>query len=178
MVSPMIIKLIDRILLVFLLILVVAAPLDAGLLWLSRDLSSDDLMQYLYIRKYGEYLATRKPSFFVALIGLEVVFQWPLAVMNLYGISLGGRPRWFRATTAVFGSSYCTSMVAVVAELKWPSSSSYRVSDNLLMAYFLLIGCGVLIILRGSGLLLRPSHTTTTTITDGGFVSSSPCKHD
>ncbi|CAK9142745.1 unnamed protein product [Ilex paraguariensis] len=137
------IKLIDTVLLAFLTVVAVAAPLDVGLC-LSPKIQPDFLLrlQFLYTRKYGEYLATQRPGFFVALVWLEVLFMWPLAVLNLYG-NLGGR-RWFNATSSVFGASYCTAMIAVGTELMY----SHSVSNSLLMAHFLFIGCGVLAILR------------------------------
>lgn len=147
-------KLIDRTLIVFLTVFAVAAPLDAGLLLLRRDAPP-----LLYSKKYGVDLATQKPGFFVALLWLEVALQWPLAVINLYGVLSGPRlPWWFRTTALVFGASYCTSMITVAAELKW---SSHSVSPTLLMVYLLLIGCGVLAILRG--LLTCPDEKAPTT---------------
>ena len=84
-------KVMDRVVLVFLTVFALAAPLDAGLL-LQNYLLMD--LKYMYSNKYGGYLAEQKPGFFVGLLWLEVSFQWPLAVVNLYGISLGGRPHW------------------------------------------------------------------------------------
>lgn len=111
-------KLIDRTLIVFLTVFAVAAPLDAGLLLLRRDAPPP----LLYSKKYGVDLATQKPGFFVALLWLEVALQWPLAVINLYGVLSGPRlPWWFRTTALVFGASYSTSMVCML-------NSDYRSS--------------------------------------------------
>lgn len=104
----------DGILVVFLTVFAVAAPLDAGLLLLFRDgPSSLSPPLLLYRKKYGEYLATQKPAFFVALLWIEVAFQWPLAAMILYGLLRRPQPpQWFRSIALVFGASYCTSMVS------------------------------------------------------------------
>ncbi|XP_058218390.1 uncharacterized protein LOC131329320 [Rhododendron vialii] len=148
----------DRILVVFLAVFAVAAPLDAGLLLLFRDGPSSSSPLLLYSKKYGEYLATQKPAFFVALLWIEVAFQWPLAAMILYGLLRRPQPpQWFRSIALVFGASYCTSMITVAAELKW---SFHTVSPALLIVYLLLIGCGVLVILRG--LLPCPAESTPT----------------
>ncbi|KAI8014510.1 hypothetical protein LOK49_LG05G02054 [Camellia lanceoleosa] len=141
-------KLMDRVLIVFSIAFGVAAPFDAGLLFLTPNLDpNNNLLVHhlkpLYEFKYGDYLVTNKPAFFVALVWLEVVFLWPLQLLNLYGI-LSPHASWLPLTFLLFGASYCTTMYAVLAEVM-----SHTVSDTLIMFYLLFIGCGVLSILRG-----------------------------
>ncbi|CAL5333534.1 unnamed protein product [Camellia sinensis] len=150
MVMVSVMKLMDRVLIVFSIAFGVAAPFDAGLLFLTPNLdpnNNNNLLVHhlkpLYEFKYGDYLVTNKPAFFVALVWLEVVFLWPLQLLNLYGI-LSPHASWLPLTFLLFGASYCTTMYAVLAEVM-----SHTVSDTLIMLYLLFIGCGVLSILRG-----------------------------
>ncbi|GMP48041.1 hypothetical protein CsSME_00015538 [Camellia sinensis var. sinensis] len=151
MVMVSVMKLMDRVLIVFSITFAVIAPFDAGLLFLTPNLdpnNNNNLLVHhlkpLYEFKFGDYLATNKPAFFVALVWLELVFLWPLQLLNLYGIILSPHPSWLGLTFLLFGASYCTAMYAILAELM-----SHTVSDTLIMLYLLFIGCGVLSILRG-----------------------------
>ncbi|KAF5954783.1 hypothetical protein HYC85_007639 [Camellia sinensis] len=116
MVMVSVMKLMDRVLIVFSIAFGVAAPLDAGLLFLTPNLdpnNNNNLLVHhlkpLYEFKYGDYLVTNKPAFFVALVWLEVVFLWPLQLLNLYGI-LSPHASWLPLTFLLFGASYCTTM--------------------------------------------------------------------
>eukprot|EP01018_Ginkgo_biloba_P009846 Gb_12132 [translate_table: standard] len=72
-----------------------------------------DLMDW-YVKKYGDYLITDKPPFFVGLILVEVFVQWPLAIASIYGILTG--KRWARTTCLVYGVCTATTMVPVLAD--------------------------------------------------------------
>ncbi|CAL1393796.1 unnamed protein product [Linum trigynum] len=62
-----------------------------------------------YRQQYGDYLFSEKPNFFVGTVWLELVFQWPLALLNLNAI-LRGKP-WFNTSCLIYGVSITSSMV-------------------------------------------------------------------
>ncbi|KAE8075724.1 hypothetical protein FH972_014417 [Carpinus fangiana] len=150
-------KLTDAVLFLFFLVIALAAPLIDAQTCLPHSLFPQvivDLKNW-YSHEYGDYLVAEKPHFFVGIVWLELLFQWPLALLNLYGI-LGGKP-WFNTTCLLYGASCITSMVAILSELL----GSGKASDKLLMMYFPLLGLGVLAILRG---LLPHSGNSTSAI--------------
>lgn len=148
-------KLIDAILFLFFLVIALAAPLIDAQTCLPLSFFPNFLvnLKSWYAQEYGDYLVAEKPGFFVGIVWLELLFQWPLALLNMYGI-LGGKP-WFRTTCLIYGVSCFTSMVAILSEL----TGSHKASDKLLMMYLPFLGLGVLAILRG---LLPHSGKTTT----------------
>ncbi|KAF5949331.1 hypothetical protein HYC85_011324, partial [Camellia sinensis] len=95
-----------------------------------------------FTSKYGDYLLIEKPSFFVGLMWPELLFQWPLAIANLYAILVRGKP-WFNSTCLVYG--VFTRMVTVLAELILSS----RITNVLMMMYLPFLGFAILAILRG-----------------------------
>ncbi|GMP53864.1 hypothetical protein CsSME_00019203 [Camellia sinensis var. sinensis] len=108
----LLIKLIDAVLLFFFLVVILAAPaFDAQVCFPSKFFPNFlvDLNLWFTI-EYGDYLLIEKPSFFVGLMWLELLFQWPLAIANLYAILVGGKP-WFNSTCLVYGVSVFTGMV-------------------------------------------------------------------
>ncbi|KAG8642306.1 sigma intracellular receptor 2 [Manihot esculenta] len=137
--------LIDVVLLLFFLVIAVAAPLLDAQTCLPSSYFPEVLidLKSWYSEEYGDYLMSEKPHFFVGFIWLELLFQWPLALFNLYGI-LASKP-WFNTTCLIYGSSLLTSMSAVLAELM----GSGKASDKLMMIYAPFMGFGVLAILRG-----------------------------
>ncbi|XWS64102.1 hypothetical protein CRYUN_Cryun06bG0158100 [Craigia yunnanensis] len=84
-----------------------------------------------------------KPHFLVALVWLELVFQWPLVLLNIYGI-LASKP-WFNTTCLIYGASVITGMTALLGEML----GSQKASDILLMMYSPFMGLGILALLRG-----------------------------
>ncbi|CAL5336447.1 unnamed protein product [Camellia sinensis] len=108
-----------------------------------------------FTSEYGDYLLIEKPSFFVGLIWLELLFQWPLAIANLYAILVGGK-LWFDSTCLVYGVSALTGMVvvAVLAELILSS----RITNVLMMMYLPLLGFAILAILPGLLPCSRQKH--------------------
>ncbi|KAF2284963.1 hypothetical protein P3X46_012180 [Hevea brasiliensis] len=138
-------KLIDVVLLLFFLVIAVAAPLLDAQTCLPSSYFPDFLidLKRWYSQEYGDYLMSEKPHFFVGVVWLELLFQWPLAFFNLYGI-LASKP-WFNTTCLIYGSSVFTSMGAILAELM----GSGKASDKLMMIYSPFMGFGILAILRG-----------------------------
>ncbi|KAJ7981303.1 transmembrane protein 97-like [Quillaja saponaria] len=141
---------------VFLLSLVIAlsVPIIDGQTCLPLSLYPESFvdLKNWYSREYGDYLFSEKPDFFVGLVWLEILFQWPLALSNIYGI-LAGKP-WIKTTSLIFGVSVTTSMVAILSDM----IRSKKASDTLLMIYYPFLGLSVLAILRG--LLPHSSRTT------------------
>lgn len=104
-------KLIDAILFLFFLVIAVAAPLLDSQTCLPRNLYPDVLvnLKKWYTEDYGDYLVAEKPHFFVGIVWLELLFQWPLSIAALYGILAG--KSWVKTVSLMYGSSTLTAMV-------------------------------------------------------------------
>ncbi|KAI3412677.1 EXPERA domain-containing protein [Psidium guajava] len=148
------VKLIDAILFLFFLLMAICAPLFDAQACLPETLFPDVLLELnkWYSSQLGDYLVAEKPLFFVGLVWLEILFLWPLSILNLYGILAA--KSWFNTTCLIYGVSVATSMVAILSEL----TGSGKASDNLLMVYFPFLGLSLLAFLRG----LLPYSTQTT----------------
>ena len=110
-------KLIDAVLFVFFMVIALAAPLIDAQTCLPLSLFPDLLLDLKnwYAREYGDYLVAEKPDFFVGIVWLELFFQWPLSLLNLYAI-LAQKP-WFNTTCLIYGASCLTSMVTISLSL-------------------------------------------------------------
>ncbi|KAJ4730021.1 Transmembrane protein 97, predicted [Melia azedarach] len=148
----------DAILFLFFVVIALAAPLIDGQTCLPINFYPPFLVELKqwYTHEYGDYLVAEKPDFFVGMVWLELLFQWPLAVVNIFAILTS--KTWFNITCLIYGASVFTSMTAILAELK----GSGKASDKLMMMYVPFMGLGVLAILRG--LMGQCSKTTTSTI--------------
>ncbi|CAL5391681.1 unnamed protein product [Camellia sinensis] len=93
------IKLIDAVLLFFFLVVILAAPaFDAQVCFPSKFFPNFLVdLNLWFTSDYGDYLLIEKPSSLVGLMWLELLFQWPLAIANLYAILVGGK-LWFNST--------------------------------------------------------------------------------
>ncbi|XP_051151880.1 uncharacterized protein LOC127265904 [Andrographis paniculata] len=138
-------KVVDAALLVFFAVVAVVAPLIDGQTCLPVDYFPPFVVELKrwYAHEYGDYLVSEKPHFFVGLVWLELLFQWPLALLSVYAIA-AGKP-WFATTSLMYGASTVTSMVAILTEL----SLSNRASDKLLQMYFPFLGFAIVALLRG-----------------------------
>ncbi|KAL9665373.1 hypothetical protein QQ045_020792 [Rhodiola kirilowii] len=147
-------SLVDAVLFIFFLAMAVAAPvMDAHICIDSNYIPN--CFTYLsnwYVKHYNDSLMADKPHFFVGLVWLELLFQWPLALINIYAL-LAGQP-WFPTTCLIYGVSFSTSLVAILADML----GSGKASDKLLGLYYPFLGLAVLSILRG----LVPTATKTT----------------
>ncbi|XP_027347768.1 sigma intracellular receptor 2 [Abrus precatorius] len=152
-----VLKLVDVILLLFFLLIAVVAPLIDAQTCLPHTYFPDILVQLKtwYTQEYDDYLVAEKPHFFVGLVWLELLFQWPLALLNLYAI-FASKP-WFNTTCLIYGVSVFTSMVAVLTEMM----GSKRASEKLLTLYFPFLALSILATLRG---LLNHSSKTTSSL--------------
>ncbi|WRX14544.1 hypothetical protein QQP08_007031 [Theobroma cacao] len=131
-------KVLDAILLRMLVLISVAAPLRD-----SQSVLHESIYPELLVREYQDIFLLEKPHFFRALLWLELVCQWPLALLNVYGM-LASKP-WLNTTCRIFGASLVTSMAAILGELL----GSPKASDKLLMVYSPFTGFGILAMLRG-----------------------------
>ncbi|XP_022775737.1 sigma intracellular receptor 2-like [Durio zibethinus] len=154
-------KVVDSILLLMFVLISVAAPLVDSQTCLPETIYPDLLVRIYkwYAAEFQHFLLVEKPHFFVALVWLELVFQWPLALLNVYGM-LASKP-WFNTTCLIFGASFITSLAAIVGEIL----GSPKASDKLLKSYYPFMGFGVLALLRG--LLLPESQPAKDSLTIG-----------
>ncbi|XP_058072592.1 uncharacterized protein LOC131221362 [Magnolia sinica] len=108
---PLSLQIADAILLLFFLVISIAAPLiDAQTCLPTRFFPQFlvDLKSW-HANEYGDFLMLEKPGFFVGLVWLEIVFQWPLALANIVGII--GRKSWYRTTCLIYGVSTSSGMI-------------------------------------------------------------------
>ncbi|MED6196616.1 hypothetical protein PIB30_049135 [Stylosanthes scabra] len=147
-------NLIDFFLFLFFLIIALAAPLIDAQTLLPLTYFPEFLVQLKqwYTQEYGDYLVSDKPHFFVGLVWLELLFQWPLSLLNLYAL-IASKP-WLNTTCLIYGASLSTSMVAILSEMML----SNKASEKLLKMYFPFMGFGVLALLRG--LMSRSSSSS------------------
>lgn len=119
-----VLKLVDAVLFLFFLLIAVVAPLIDAQTCLPLSYFPDILVQLKehYTKDYGDYLVAEKPHFFVGLVWLELLFQWPLALLSLYAI-LTSKP-WFNTTCLIYGVSVTTSMVIYLSPFNSYFSSS------------------------------------------------------
>ncbi|KAL3509698.1 hypothetical protein ACH5RR_029099 [Cinchona calisaya] len=138
-------KLTDIVLFFFFLTIALAAPLIDGQTVLPLHLYPTFLvdLKSWYTKEYGDYLVAEKPCFFVGLVWLELLFQWPLSLICLYG--LVASKSWLNTTCLIYGSSVFTGVVVILADL----TGSMRASDTLIKIYFSFLVFSVLVILRG-----------------------------
>lgn len=102
----------DAILLFFFFFISIAAPLIDAQACVPSGFFPQVLVEVKswYGREYGDFLMIEKPGFFLGVVWMELLFQWPLAVANVYGII---RERWWYKTTCLmYGVSTCTGMVS------------------------------------------------------------------
>ncbi|GMJ09608.1 hypothetical protein like AT1G05210 [Hibiscus trionum] len=142
---------VDAILLVTFLSLSLVPPLLDAQALLPESVVPDALVRLYkwYTIEHQDYLLLEQPAFFMALMKLELVFTWPLAMINLYGL-LTSKP-WFKSTCLIFGSALLTSTTAMVGDML---GSQKPMADKLAMMYSPFIALGFLAVLRG---LVLPS---------------------
>ncbi|XP_077243550.1 uncharacterized protein LOC143884062 [Tasmannia lanceolata] len=139
-------KITDSILLVFFLLIAICAPLFDSQACLPARIFPGFLvdMKSWYGNEFGDFLMVEKPDFFVGIVWLELLFQWPLSIANIYGIV--ARKSWYQKTCLMYGVSTCSGMAAILGELM---GSSGKASNQLLMIYLPFMGFPFIAILRG-----------------------------
>lgn len=105
--------LIDAILFFFFIVMATSPMVDAQLV-LPLSLFPEWMVEYKnwYVGGFNDYCYVEKPHFFIGLILVELVFQWPLALANLYGMLAG--KSWYNTTCLVYGASFFTTMVKLI----------------------------------------------------------------
>ncbi|XP_027172028.1 sigma intracellular receptor 2-like [Coffea eugenioides] len=138
-------KLIDVLLFLYFLFIALTAPVTDALTIFPSNLLPTFLLDLKkwYIKEFDDYLFAEKPHFFVGLTWVELLFQWPVAVLCVYG--LAGSKSWFNITSLVYGASSLTGLIAIQAEL----IGSKRASTKPILIYLLPLLVAVLAILRG-----------------------------
>lgn len=104
-------KSVDAVLFFFFLVIAVVAPLFDAQTVLPDTFFPKPLVDLSnwYSVEYGDYLVSEKPGFFVGLVWVELLFQWPLSLLNLYALVTGAA--WLPTTCLIYGASTLTSMV-------------------------------------------------------------------
>ncbi|KAH7533053.1 hypothetical protein FEM48_Zijuj04G0089100 [Ziziphus jujuba var. spinosa] len=142
-----VINLIDALLFSFFLSIAILTPLiDAQICLPHSHTFYPDLLldaTHWYTNEFGDYLVAEKPDFFVGIIWVELLLQWPLALVNLYGI-LASKP-WFNTTCLCYGVSAFTANIPIIVEMM----GSGKATEKMFMMYHAFLGFGVLAILRG-----------------------------
>ena len=106
-------KLIDAILFVF-FIMMATAPIVDWQLIMPQSFFPKWMVEYKnwYIGEFGDILYVEKPHFFIGQLWLELVFQWPLCLANLYGMLAG--KSWYTTTCLVYGTTILTATVKLI----------------------------------------------------------------
>ncbi|VVA90057.1 unnamed protein product [Arabis nemorensis] len=89
-------------------------------------------LKNLYSSEFNDYLFKEKPYFFVGLIWHELVFLWPLSIANVYAILTG--KSWFNTTCLLYGSSFVTSMAAILGDMIGSGKFLIRPKKSALLA--------------------------------------------
>ncbi|KAM7275538.1 hypothetical protein ACFE04_017404 [Oxalis oulophora] len=138
-------KLLDLTLLIFNSIIAIAVPLIDAQTCLPQNYFPQALinLKQSYAKEAGDYLVNEKPGFFIGLVWLEIFLQWPLALLNIYGIL--GSKSWVKTTCLIYGVSVFSAMMAILGDM----TNSGKASDKLFMMYYPFFGFSILSILRG-----------------------------
>ncbi|KAG6572300.1 Sigma intracellular receptor 2, partial [Cucurbita argyrosperma subsp. sororia] len=138
-------KLVDALLFLAFLLLALVSPLIDFQVIFPRTLFPHFLidLKTWYIRQSGDYIMADSPHFVVGLVWLELLFQWPLLLLNLY--ALLAAKTWYNTTCLIYGVSLVASMSAILGEMV----GSNQASNTLMTIYYPFLGLGVLAMLRG-----------------------------
>ena len=122
-------KFLDALLFVFFLVIAVVAPLFDAQTCLPETFFPKSLvdLKNWYSVEYGDYLVGEKPGFFVGLVWVELLFAWPLSLLNLYALVAGAS--WLPTTCLIYGASTLTAMVFPLPILFSLFSFLFLISD-------------------------------------------------
>ncbi|MCL7033370.1 hypothetical protein MKW94_002998, partial [Papaver nudicaule] len=103
-------KLTNGLLFIYFLFITIVAPLFDGQTILPIEFFPKLLIDLKsnYAQENNDYLISEKPHFFVGLVWVELLLQWPLCVANLYGIL--NKKSWVKKTCLIYGVSTATGM--------------------------------------------------------------------
>ncbi|OVA11113.1 Transmembrane protein 6/97 [Macleaya cordata] len=138
-------KFVNALLFIYFLFITIVAPLFDGQTILPITLFPKFLVDLKshYAHENGDYLVAEKPDFFIGLIWVELLVQWPLCIANLYAILTN--KSWFKKTCLIYGVSTATGMVAILSEL----TRSTKGSCKLMNIYAPFMGFALIAILNG-----------------------------
>lgn len=111
-----------------------------------------------YAAKFDDYLTADPPALFRGLTWLELAFQWPLWVANIYSIL--AHQSWAGTTVLMAGVSTLTSMSAILGDVL----GSGRATKKLLLVYVPYAIFAVIAILRGLTILGFPAATANSSL--------------
>ncbi|XP_050206926.1 uncharacterized protein LOC126656398 [Mercurialis annua] len=150
-----VLKIVDAILLMNYVIMAFGTPLIDSQTCLPAEMFPEVLIKLRgwYTQGCGDFLYDEKPTFFMAMVWTEMIFHWPLVLMNIYGM-LNAKP-WFKTTCLIYGTSIATSMVPILAVVL----GSGRASTELLWNYYPYMAMAILGMVRG----LLPTKTAPAT---------------
>ncbi|MCL7031577.1 hypothetical protein MKW94_009781 [Papaver nudicaule] len=103
-------KLTNGLLFIYFLFITIVAPLFDGQTILPIEFFPKLLIDLKsnYAQENNDYLISEKPHFFVGLVWVELLLQWPLCMANLYGIL--NKKSWVKNTCLIYGVSTATGM--------------------------------------------------------------------
>ena len=124
-----VLKLFDSVLFVFFLVHALAPPLISAQLLLPQTLFPNIFihLKNKYITHSGDYLMADLPPFFVGLLWLELLLQWPLTLLNLYAIPTS--KSWLHTTCLIYGVSLFSAMVSYFSLSLFSNSTSLKMEE-------------------------------------------------
>jgi hypothetical protein len=133
----------DAVVVLFSLLVAVAAPLFDSQVVLPRRLYPAPLVHIYrwFTVEFDHYLMADPPPFFRGFIWLALVFLWPVCVANLYGV-LACRRRLFATTSLMAGVFVLTYLVTIYASTSRSCICSYSVTRILIQPCLALSGLG------------------------------------
>ncbi|KAI3881483.1 hypothetical protein MKW92_004369 [Papaver armeniacum] len=81
-----------------------------------------------YAQENNDYLVSDKPHFFVGLVWVELLLQWPLCIANLFGIV--NKKSWVKKTCLIYGISTLIGMV-----FSYPKSINLYINADYSLIY-------------------------------------------
>ncbi|KAF8655135.1 hypothetical protein HU200_061272 [Digitaria exilis] len=136
---------VDAVVVLFSLIMAVAAPLFDSQVVLPASLCPAPLLDIFrwFVAEFDHYIVADPPPFFRGLVWIDLALLWPVSVANLYGILT--RRRWSATTSLMAGIHMLTYLSAMFGELL----GSGRAKGKLLLLYALFVVFAVASIVRG-----------------------------
>ncbi|OVA11111.1 Transmembrane protein 6/97 [Macleaya cordata] len=138
-------KLVNGILFIYFLFMTIATPLFHGQSCLPTNFFPKFLVDIKshYVEEHSDYLVGEQPDFFVGLIWVNLLVQWPLCIANLYAIITN--KSWFKKTCLIYGVFTASGLVAILSEL----IRSPKAPLDLVYLYARLMGFALFAILNG-----------------------------
>lgn len=99
-------RVVDRVLLVYLVVQAVVAPILHSPACLPGHVVPAFSVEFRtwFIETFDDYLLSEKPHFVVGILYLELFFQWPLALAFVYAVATTNS-RFIATTSLIYGVS-------------------------------------------------------------------------